>query len=139
MPVPISITSSSLDLSQRIGETTTVAASPALAAETTIATLTLPTDVVVESGALLFGFAAWTVGAGGTAVTLRIRETTIAGTIIASTGAMSQTAGNLDSGTVLGFDATVAAAGTVYLLTMQVTGGGAASTVSAAELVALIV
>lgn len=139
MPVPISITSSSLDLSQRVGETTTVAASPALAAETTIATLTLPTDIVVESGAFLFGFAAWTVGTSGTAVTLRIRETNISGNIIASTGAMTATAANLDSRTILGFDSSVAAAGTVYLLTMQVTGGAAASTVSAAELMALIV
>lgn len=139
MPDAIRLASSALDLSQRVGETATVAASPALAAETVIATLTLPTDEVVERGCILIGYAAYLVGAGGTTVTFRIRETNISGNIVGATGAMNVTAADVRSTTLLGFDSTVGAAGTVYVLTMQVANGAAESTVSAAELVAFIV
>lgn len=141
MPVAISTTAPEIDLSQRAGATTTVVASPALAAETIIASLTLNTDEVIASGVMLRGFAAFTVGTSGTAVTLRLRRTNVAGTVVATTGALTGgiAAGNLVAETILGFDTGAATTGQVYVLTLQVTAGAAASTVSAVELDALVV
>lgn len=141
MPVAISTTSPEIDLSQRAGATTAVVASPALAAETIIASLTLNTDEQIVSGIMLRGFAAFTVGTSGTAATLRIRRTNVAGTVVATTGALTGgiAAGNLVAETILGFDTGAATTGQVYVLTLQITAGAAASTVSAVELDALVV
>lgn len=141
MPVPITQTAASIDLSQRAGVTTTVAASPAAAAETIIASLTMNADEVVRTGAILTGFAAFTVGTSGTAVRLRIRKTDVAGTVIGDTGALTGgvAATNLLAENVAGFDATPTAGSQVYVLTLQVTGGAAASTVSAVELAAIVI
>ena len=139
MPVPIQIGAAGLDLSGREGDTATVAASPAAAAETVIATFVLPTDVVVEHGVLLFGFAAWTVGTNGTAVTLKIRQTGTSGTTIKSTGAITSTAANLDARAIMGVDSSPALTGQTYVLTATVTGGSAQSTVSAVELIAIVI
>lgn len=131
MPVPISIASASLDLSQRFDRVTAIDASPALAAETIIATLTMNTDEVITEAIQLRGWAAYTVGTSGTAVTLRIRKTNVSGTIVATTGAVSATAATLRADSIEGVDTAPAATGQVYVLTMQVTAGAAASTVSA--------
>lgn len=141
MPVAISTTSPEIDLSQRFAATTTVVASPALAAETIIASLTLNTDELIVSGIMLRGFAAFTVGTSGTATTLRIRRTNVAGTVVATTGALTGgvAAGNLVADTIIGFDTGAASTGQVYVLTLQVTAGAAASTVSAVELDATVV
>lgn len=141
MPVAISTTAAEIDLSQRAAATTAVVGSPALAAETIIASLTLNTDEQISSGIMLRGFAAFTVGTSGTAVTLRIRRTNVAGTQVATTGALTGgiAAGNLVAETILAFDTGAALTGQVYVLTLQVTGGAAASTVSAVEFDALIV
>jgi len=141
MPVPIQADAQRIDLSKRIQVYSTVDASPAAAAETTIATLTIVgfADTPVISGALLFGWAAYTVGTSGTTVQLRIRRTSIAGTVVADTGAMSGSqhgAGILSADDVNGFDA--APVGT-YLLTMQVANGAAASTVSRLILGAILI
>jgi hypothetical protein len=141
MPVAISTTAAEIDLSQRAAATTAVVGSPALAAETIIASLTLNTDEQISSGIMLRGFAAFTVGTSGTAVTLRIRRTNAAGTQVATTGALTGgiAAGNLVAETILAFDTGAALTGQVYVLTLQVTGGAAASTVSAVEFDALVV
>ena len=141
MPVPLTETSAGIDLTQRIASTKVVVASPALAAETIIASLTVNTDEAILSGVLLRGFAAFTVGTSGTAVTLRIRQTNVSGTVVATTGALTGgiTAGGLVAETILGVDASPAATGQVYVLTLQVTAGSAASTVSAVELDATVV
>lgn len=141
MPVPIAQNAANIDLTQRAAATTTVVGSPALAAETIIASLTLNTDEAILSGIMLRGFAAFTIGASGTAATLRIRRTSVAGTIVANTGALTGgiAAGNLVAETILGFDTGAATTGQVYVLTLQITAGGAASTVSAVEFDALIV
>lgn len=138
-PQPIQQNASHLDLSARFQQTTTVAASPSANAETTIATLTLSDfgDLQVVSGIQLSGWAAFTVGTSGTAVTLKLRETSVSGTTVATTGALTATAANLDAFTVEGFDATPGVG--VYVLTMTVTGGAATSTVSAVSLRAVIV
>lgn len=141
MPVPLGENAAGLDLSARAAATTTVVGSPALAAETIIASLTLDTDKTIVSGILLRGFAAFTVGTSGTAVTLRIRRTNVSGTVVSTTGALTGgiAAAALVAETILGFDTGAALTGQVYVLTLQVTAGAAVSTVSAVELDALIV
>ena len=139
MPTPIRYDSIGLDLSKRFPVTTTVGASPALAAETIIGTLTISSfaDISVVSGIIVQGWAAYTVGTSGTAVQLRIRQTNVSGTVVVATGALTRAAGNLAADDVNGFDSG-AGVGT-YVLTMQVTAGAAASTVSALYLGAIIV
>lgn len=142
MPVtPIRIASSELDLSQRIVDSTTVVASPAAAAETIIASVTIPdfNILAVTQRIYLQGWAAFTVGTSGTAVNLRIRQTNVAGTVIAATGALTGgvTAANLLAIDVCGSDATPGVA--TYVMTLTVTAGAAASTVSAVELIAMVV
>jgi hypothetical protein len=141
MPVPISTTSSEIDLSQRFAATKTVAGSPATNEEKIIATLTLNTDEAIISGILLRGWCAFTVGTSGTAVTLRIRQTNASGTVVATSGALTGgiAAANLVTEQIQGFDTAAALTGQVYVLTLQVTAGAAASTVSAVEFDATIV
>lgn len=139
MPQPIHNNVQGEDLTLRFPSTTTVVASPAAAAETIIASLAIPSfgDTTIISGVVLTGWAAYTVGTSGTAVTLRIRETNVSGTVVASTGALTRAATNLAADDVNGVDATPGVA--TYVLTMQVTGGAAASTVSAVLLLAVVV
>lgn len=141
MPLPIRADSINLDLSKRVQVYTTVDASPAAAAETVIATLTLASfsDIAVVSGILLSGWAAFTVGTSGTAVRLRIRQTNASGTVKADTGALTGgiAATNLVAQDVEGFDSGAGVG--VYVLTMTVTAGAAASTVSALKLQAIII
>lgn len=144
MPVPIRATGSSVDLSSRFFQSKTVAGSPAAATETIISTLTVSGDVAVVNGVWLVGFAAFTVGTSGTAVNMRLRQTDTSGTIIAATGATTGgiAATNVVDMNVAGFDTAVAGTGLttqVYVLTLTVTGGAAASTVSAVHLGALVV
>lgn len=135
MAPPIQIGANVVDLSQRFGQSKTVAGSPALAAETIICSLTIPAGLTLASGVWVGGWAAYTVGTSGTAVTLRIRQTGVAGTLVVSTGALTKTAAQLFADDVQGFDA-AAVDGGVYVLTMQVTAGAAVSTVSAVQLLA---
>lgn len=141
MPVPIRYDAQGLDLSKRVQVYTTVDASPAAAAETVIATLTLAgfADTPIVSGISLSGWAAFTVGTSGTAVRLRIRQTSVAGTVKADTGALTGgiAAAALVAQDVEGFDAAPAVG--VYVLTLTVTAGSAASTVSALKLQATLV
>ena len=138
MPVPIRYDSQGLDLTKRIQVYKTVDASPSAATETIIATLTLTgfSDTAVLNGVILNGWAAYTVGTSGTAVNLRIRQTNVSGTVIAATGALTKTAASLYADDVNGIDTSPVG---VYVLTMQVTAGAAASTVSALLLQATII
>lgn len=137
MPQPIRQNVADHDLSPRVAATKTVAASPAAAAETIIATLTIASfgDLSIVSGIHLEGWAAFTVGTNGVSANARIRQTDASGTIIAATGALTVTAANLVAVPVLGFDATPGVS--VYVLTLTVGSGSAASTVSAVLLRAL--
>lgn len=142
MPQPITENVARVDLSARMAITTTVVASPAAAAETVIASLTIANfnDLAVVSGIDLTGWAAYTVGTNGTAVQLRIRQTGVAGTLVAATGALTGSqhgAAILSADDCEGFDAGAGVG--VYVLTMQVTAGSAASTVSAVKLRALVI
>lgn len=130
-----------VDLSQRVAQSSTVVASPALAAETIIASVTITSGLTLATGVILWGWAAYTVGTSGTTVQFRIRQTSVAGTVVGNTGALSGSqhgAGILSADDVGGFDAS-AGDGQVYKLTMQVANGAAASTVSAVQLIAFAV
>lgn len=138
---PLHLSSLGSDLSPRFVMSSTVAASPSANAETTICTITLPANASVASGIFLCGFAAFTVGTSGTACNLKIRQTNTSGATISATGATTGgiSAGNLVDMNVNGLDTVATLPGQVYVLTLTVTGGAAASTVSAASLFAIIV
>jgi hypothetical protein len=139
---PITRNALGLDLSGRFFFTTTVVASPAAAAETIIASLTIPSNIAAVAGVDLTGWAAYTVGTNGTAVTFRLRQTQVAGTLVASSGALTGSqhgAAILSADDIEGFDAAPTLPGQIYVLTMQVTAGSAASTVSAVKLRAIVV
>lgn len=135
---PILRNAAGLDLSPRIARSGSVVASPAAAVETTICTVTIPLDVQPIVGVLLLGFAAFTVGTNGVSANLRIRQTDTSGSVVKATGAVTETAANLDAMTILGMDTSPPAAG-VYVLTLTVASGSAPSTVSATSLVALVI
>jgi len=141
MPRPINESADAIDLSPRFVRSAVVVASPAAAAETIICQTAAIGDVAVLAGVRLSGWAAFTVGTTGTACTLRLRQTNVAGTIVASTGAVTGgiAAANLVTLDVEGFDAAAVAPAQVYVLTLQVTGGSAASTVSGVLLAGLII
>lgn len=138
---PVHLSDVVLDLTQRFPSSTAVVASPGAAAETIICQLpALNNGLTIVKGVQLAGWAAYTVGTSGTAVTLRVRQTNVSGTVIVSSGALTGSqhgAGILSADDVNGFDASPAA-GQVYVLTMQVTGGAATSTVSAVYLSAVV-
>lgn len=141
MPVPIQQAADSIDLSPRFFASTAVTGSPAAAAETVVATLTPTGDIAVTLGVFVMAAVAFTVGTSGTAVRYRIRRTGVAGTVVFDSGATTAgvTAGNLVNENVQGFDNGPTMPGQVYVLTLQVTAGAAASTVSAANIFGIYV
>lgn len=136
---PIVRSGAGVDMSSRFVRSVTVSASPAAATETTIASITIPGNVVQALGIELIGFAAFTVGTNGVSVNLKIRQTNTSGSTIAATGAVTATAANLGSLYVAGLDTAGVIPGQVYVLTMTVASGSASSAVSAVYLRALIV
>jgi hypothetical protein len=141
MPRPINEGADAIDLSPRFIRSAVVVASPAAAAETIIAQTPAIGDVAVLQGVALWGWAAFTVGTNGTAVRLRLRQTNASGTVIADTGALTGgiAAAALVAPHVEGFDTAATPPAQVYVMTLQVTAGSAASTVSAVMLSGLIV
>lgn len=139
-PEPIHLSALGIDLSPRVVTTTAVAASPALAAETVIATIpAFSTLVPVVNGIIVSAWVAYTVGATGTAVQLRVRQTNIVGAVVANSGALSRAAASVQADNVEGLDTAPLAAGTPYVVTMTVAGATGASTVSALLAFALVV
>lgn len=129
------------DLSSRFVFSTTVVASPTAAAETIIASIQLPSGLVVGTGVLLNGWAAYTVGTAGVSVQLRIRQTSVSGTVVADTGAMTGSqhgAAILSADDINGVDASPGDA-QIYKLTMQVASATAGSTVSKVVLAAIAI
>lgn len=140
----IQVSGAGVDLSPRMGGNTTVTASPSGTTDTVVATIpAISSAVVTASGVLIFAQVAYTVAGSGTAVTYRIRQGTTAGagTVIFTSGAT--TAGIAAAGLVIenlfGFDSSPTFPGQSYCLTMAVTGGSGASTVSAATMAYIIV
>ena len=141
MPLNYQQTAFNSDWSSRIVSSSTVVASPSAAAETIIASITLPGFVQITNNVIVSGWCAYTVGTNGTTVELRIRQTGLAGAVVGDTGALSGSqhgAAILSCDDVTGLD-TAATGGTVYKMTMQVANGSATSTVSAVVLYAMIV
>lgn len=143
MPAPIQITADHIDLGPRVVQTQAITGSPAAAAETIVATLPAFGDIAASLGVWISGTIAFTVGTNGTAITLRVRRTNVAGTVVLTTGALTATAATLIAPGFNAFDPITVAGltlpGQVYVVTLQVTAGSAASTVSAASVVALCV
>lgn len=142
MPVePIHLSALGIDLSSRVVDTTSITGSPSANAETIIATLTIPNfaNIAVVQKIYLMGWASLTVGTSGTALTFKLRQTDTSGATIATTGALTGgvSAGNLLAQDVSGSDAAPGIG--KYVMTLTVTGGAATSTVSAVQLLAVIV
>lgn len=137
-PAPLRLSGEGVDLSKRFFRYGTVDASPSASSETVIATLTIAADVAITQGIFLWGWAALTIGTSGTAANLRIRQTNTSGTVICATGATTQAATNLCERGCMGFDTAAVLPNQVYVLTLTVTSGAAASTVSALQLAALV-
>jgi len=139
MPAPIDYSAALIDLAPRFQSTSTVGASPSGSSETIIGTLTLSDfgNLTVVSGVRLQGFAAFTVGTSGVSANLRIRETNVSGTVVAATGATTVAAANLVALSVAGLDAAPGVG--VYVLTLTIGSGAAASTVSALHLSAVVI
>jgi hypothetical protein len=147
MTYPINVNSRFVDLSARMASSSTLVGSPATNAETVVCQITgLDTQLFCVAGVFLSGVASFTVGTSGTAVTVRIRTGTTAGsgTVVGTTGALTGgvAAANLLSQDLQCFDsgpANAALASSSYCLTLQVTGGAATSTVSQTNLFLIIV
>lgn len=139
MPQPIQQQLGNHDMSSRFVGTSTVAASPTAATEVVIGTLTIANfnDIAVVAGIRLQGWAAFTVGTNGVSANLRIRQTNVSGTVVVASGAITETAANLDEITVLGADAAPGVG--VYVMTLQLASASAASTVSALHISATII
>jgi hypothetical protein len=139
MPEPIKQSVIFTDLSGRFQSTQTVVGSPALAAETIIGSLAIAGfgDTAIVSGIQFDGWAAFTVGTSGVSATMRIRQTNAAGTVVATTGALTVVAANLVQINVQGFDALPGVA--TYVMTLQIGSGAAVSTVSAVSLQGIVV
>lgn len=135
--VPFNVGGGGLDLSPRFARSATVAASPAAAAETVVASTTFPGGIPVKLGVIIIAYAAVTVGTNGVALTWKLRQTGTSGSTIKSSGALTAVATELVDETIVGFDTSPALTGQVYVLTLTVTSGSAPSTVSAAEIVVL--
>jgi len=117
---------------------TTVVASPALAAATVICTTPVYTPPVDYDNVILVGWAAFTVGTSGVSGTLKIVEgTTTSGTLVASSGACTVSAGDLYALTCVGVDTLNTVNNFQHSLTLTIGSGAAASTVSAVALFAL--
>lgn len=129
------------DLTQRFVASNVVVASPAAAAETVIAQVAVVEPEQILAGVTLSGWAAFTVGATGASVRLRIRRTNVAGAVVGDSGALTGgvVAAALLAQDVEGVDPAPVPAGTVYVLTMAVAGGSGVSAVSAVVLRAIAV
>jgi hypothetical protein len=139
MPEPIRFNGAQVDLGPRLFFTNTVANSPALAAETIIATLTITADVALQKGIVLIGFGTFTQGTDGTTVVMRIRRTDASGTIVKATGAMPFATTVLGNINISGVDTGITPLNQVYVLTATHANASAASTYTAATLTAIVV
>lgn len=140
MPDPIRESSAVLDMSPRFAQSSTVAGSPATNAITSVCALTVPNfgNLAVVTGVQLEGFVAFAVGTSGVTALLQIRQTGVAGAVIASTGLLTVVAANLVTFSIGGLDAAPLAAG-VWVLALTIGSGAAISTVSAAQLTATVI
>ena len=139
---PITRTVRGDDFTPRFVRTSTVVASPTDNTETIIASITLPDNASPVQGIELICFAAFTIGTSGSAGNLKIRRTDASGTTVVATGLNNVgvwAATQLAELYAAGFDTGPTLPGQVYVATLTITAGAAASTVSAVYLRALTV
>lgn len=116
--------------------TTTVQGSPiAAAAETVVGTVQVTTDAA--SVVALIGMANITIGTSGTAVTLRLRADSVAGTVIATSGLVTAVAAAIQPFFIFGSPAAIEIAARTFVLTAQVQAGAANTTIGNMMLLAL--
>ena len=139
MPPPWETTNRQQDLSPRYKYTTTVVGSPQTNEEATIASLTITEDLAVALGVELVAWCAFTVGTSGDGCNLKIHHTNSSGATLAATGLVTATATNLMSLSAHGVDTAPVLPGQIYIATLTVHAGAAASTVSAVYLRALVI
>lgn len=139
MPEPIRVGGAGVDLSPRYAYTETVAASPAAATETIIASLTTNQDCAVMEAVRLFGWCSFTAGTDAASALLRIRRTDASGTIIKAGPAVAATATAVYSPSIAGADEGIAVPNQVYVLTLTVASASAASTVAAVHFDAITI
>ena len=121
-----------VDLSPRFLTSVAIVGSPAAASETIIAQSSPLPAVAALTGVLVEGYAAFVVGTSGTAVRMRVRQTNVAGAVVADSDAVTGgiAAANKVTMSVNGIDTAPTIPGQVYVLTLTVTAGAAASTVA---------
>jgi len=120
-----------IDLGARFFHTETVTGSPATSAEVVVATLNIGPDLSFSKGVYLSAWATLTVGTDGASILTRIRRDSIAGSVIAASGATTATAAQLVDRSIAGVDESPTFPNEVYVVTMTVASASAASTVSA--------
>lgn len=120
--------------------TNVVTGSPALSAETVVATLPGVTVDNPTRRVLLSGWVAYTVGTSGIAVRLRFRRDSITGAVVTGgdTSLITAIAAAIRVDSVFGIDIPGEIAAATYVLTMTVSSGAAASTVTSVYLGATI-
>jgi hypothetical protein len=147
MPYGFVQSANTLDCGPRFLTSSVVVGSPALAAETLVAQVTgIDNQLSVSVGVFLSASLSFTVGTSGTAIRVRIRQgvTVGAGTVVADTGAITGgvAAANLLAQDVQNVDTSASGgagvASTSYHVSLQVTAGSAVSTVSQANIIALV-
>jgi hypothetical protein len=139
MPQPIQYDAAHLSLASRFFHSETVVASPTDNTETIIASVTIGGDLAVTQGVYLLGFAAFTAGTNGVGATLQIRQTNASGSSLVSSGAVTVVATKLYAPAVFTIDTAPGSSTQVYVMTLTIASGSAASTVSQARLAALVV
>jgi len=132
MPDVTQLSGRAIDLSPRFAVSTTVVASPTAGSETVIGQVNMATGLNITAGVVVQGWTTITIGTNGVSVRLRIRQTSISGTIVADSGVVTAgiAATNVTTQDCGGFD-TSPPAGGVYVLTALVGAASAASTVGA--------
>jgi hypothetical protein len=128
-----------INLGGRVFHSTAIVASPTAATETIVCTLTINNDVAVMKAVYLVGWVAFTVGTSGVSADVKIRQTDASGTTKGDSGACTATAAALATRGVLAVDTAPTIPGQVYVLTLTVASAGADSTVSAVQLLAVVV
>lgn len=137
-PQGFKLSAATIDLSPRFATTATVAASPAAATETIIASLTVNLDVAVGAGVLIHALAAFTAGTNAVGGQLKVRKTDASGSTLVDTGAVTVVATKLYAPALHAWDTGPSLPGQVYVLTLTMASGSAESTVSAVRLSALV-
>lgn len=139
MADPIRESAGGIDLSPRFFTNAAVVTSPTANAITAICNITIPGNVAIINGIFVWGWCAFTVGTSGVSAKLDIRQTGVAGAVIATTGLTTVTAASLIETGCQGLDAAAVLPAQVYSLCLTVTSGAATSTVSAVSLACLVV